>query len=338
METRALRVLMVGGDRSLWVGLSSMVSSRSVEVVTLGSITAPDFATAAAEMDVVVVVLSRADTDPFTAIRAIRDAGVHRRTVVVAHDDAQRTAAAALGSGIGGYLLRGATPERLGHAIDTVAAGGAFLDPPAAAILHRGNEQSGWTMSAARALSAALEMKDSYTGGHAERVTSLALRLARVALLDAALPDVALEAAFLLHDVGKIGIPESILIKPGPLTETERRVMETHPMLGERIVSPLGYPACVIEVIRHHHERWDGRGYPDRLAGHDIPAAARVFAIADSLDAMTSLRAYRRPVSFPDAVAEIVTKAGTQFDPELCALVEQTFLGPTAGRVLQIPA
>jgi HD-GYP domain-containing protein (c-di-GMP phosphodiesterase class II) len=154
----------------------------------------------------------------------------------------------------------------------------------------------------------------------------MAMRLAEFAWLDDAIPSDAMEAAFLLHDVGKIGIPETILTKPGGLGDTERRVLQTHPILGERIVAPLGFPDVVRQVIRHHHERWDGSGYPDGLAGQEIPAAARLFSIADALDAMTSLRPYRRPISFEEAIAEIVRGSGTQFDPQLCALAEQVFL------------
>jgi ribonuclease P protein subunit RPR2 len=154
----------------------------------------------------------------------------------------------------------------------------------------------------------------------------MAIRLARAALHQDALPSEALEAAFLLHDVGKIGIPESILNKPDRLTDTERQVLNTHPILGERIVAPLGFPAVVGQVIRHHHERWDGTGYPDGLAGDKIPAAARIFQIADSIDAMTSIRPYRLPITFPEAVHDIMANAGTQFDPSLCLLMRDVFL------------
>jgi HD-GYP domain-containing protein (c-di-GMP phosphodiesterase class II) len=213
-------------------------------------------------------------------------------------------------------------------AISQVAGGGAFYDAPAASVLH-GNEDAqamGSMMSAARALASALELKDTYTGGHAERVTHMAIRLARAALLEDAMPSEALEAGFLLHDVGKIGIPESILNKPAGLTDTERRVLNTHPILGERIIAPLGFPVCVGQVVRHHHERWDGTGYPDRLRGEDIPGAARLFSIADSIDAMTSIRPYRLPVTFEEAVNEIKSHAGTQFDPDLAMLASEVFL------------
>jgi ribonuclease P protein subunit RPR2 len=203
-------------------------------------------------------------------------------------------------------------------------------------VLHGADDAqaTGSMMSAARALASALELKDTYTGGHAERVTHMAIRLAHAALLEDAMPSEALEAGFLLHDVGKIGIPESILNKPDKLTDTERRVLNTHPILGERIVAPLGFPDCVRNVIRHHHERWDGAGYPDKLKGEEIPGAARLFSIADSIDAMTSIRPYRLPVTFEEAVDEISRHAGTQFDPNLAALAREVFQDTS----LHIPA
>ena len=185
-------------------------------------------------------------------------------------------------------------------------------------------------VAAARALAFALELKDTYTGGHAERVTEMAMRLTRAADLEEASPTGDLEIAFLLHDVGKIGIPESILGKPSPLSEVERRILKTHPLLGERIIAPLGFARCVGQVVRHHHERWDGTGYPDGLAGVDIPAAARIFAIADVIDALTSARPYRKALPLDTAVTEILANAATQFDPQLCELVEDVFMDDPA--------
>ena len=192
-------------------------------------------------------------------------------------------------------------------------------------------------MGAAKALASALEMKDTTTGGHTERVAALAMRLAGEALLVDALPSEALRAAFLLHDVGKIGIPESILTKPTTLTFTERQLIETHPILGEKIIAPLGLPQVIHDVVRHHHERWDGEGYPDRLAGPSIPPAARLFAIADAVDAMTSTRPYCRPLSFESAVREVIARAGTQFDPQLAVIAERTFLEETISLLDPLP-
>ena len=323
-----IRILLLGGDSALWVGLQSALGSRSSQIVVPKDISADDLAGTARNIDVVVVVTNHSDPDPCAPLRLIRKAHLERRTVVIANASDQRTAAEALGMGIGGYVIRGASAKRIADAVCQVSEGGAFYDAPAASVLHSTEDAlvTGGMMSAARALASALELKDTYTGGHAERVTHMAIRLAHAALLEDAMPSEAMEAGFLLHDVGKIGIPESILNKPDKLSDTERRVLNTHPILGERIVAPLGFPDCVQNVIRHHHERWDGGGYPDRLKGEDIPGAARLFSIADSIDAMTSIRPYRMPVTFDEAVEEVMRHAGTQFDPNLALLARDVYM------------
>ena len=331
-----MRILVVGGDASLWVGLSSSLT-RSSQIVVPNGIDIETLKATAKDIDVVIVVAEHTHPDPCAPLRVIKEARLERRAVVIASESDQRTAAEALGLGIAGYVVRGTAAERLAAAVMQVAEGGAFFDAPAAAVMQRTDDTgvTGSMMSAARALASALEFKDTYTGGHAERVMSMATRLATAALHADALPSEALEAAFLLHDVGKIGIPESILNKPGALSDTEKRVLDTHPILGERIVAPLGFPVVVRHVIRHHHERWDGGGYPDGLAGNAIPAAARIFSIADSIDAMTSIRPYRAPVTFEEAVQEVIDNAGTQFDPNLCFLAREVFLEAPAGVELE---
>jgi HD-GYP domain-containing protein (c-di-GMP phosphodiesterase class II) len=273
-------------------------------------------------------------------LHLIAQAGLEKRTIVLAQPHDHRAASDAVLLGVAGFLQQGATPQQLDLAVQQVLAQGMVYDASGAAALHSRVELSGGgpsNIGAAKALASALELKDTYTGGHAERVTAMALRLSRVAMIEGALPSEALEAGFLLHDVGKIGIPESILNKPAGLTDTERRVLQTHPILGEKVVAPLGFPDVVRQVIRHHHERWDGRGYPDGLAREEIPAAARLFSIADVLDAMTSVRPYRRPVPFKAAIEEIKANAGAQFDPQLCELVDQTFLALPTETEAHIP-
>ena len=167
------------------------------------------------------------------------------------------------------------------------------------------------------ALAAALESKDVGTGAHSQRVLMYAGDLAR-AVDSTLVAEPSIEYGFLLHDVGKIGIPDSILRKRGPLTRGERSVLETHTLLGEQMLG--GVPLLAgdgIRIVRSHHERWDGRGYPDGLAGRDIPLGARVFAIADTLDAMTSDRPYRAALGWDEAVAEIAAQSARQFDPEV---------------------
>jgi ribonuclease P protein subunit RPR2 len=170
-----------------------------------------------------------------------------------------------------------------------------------------------------RALATALELRDDGTGEHAQRVSTSALALAR-AVAPAEAGDPNLEFAFLLHDVGKIGVPDAVLLKPGPLDAAELAIMRQHPTLGETIVATLpDLSPTVALTVRHHHERWDGSGYPDGLAGLAIPLAARLFAVVDAYDAMTSDRPYRRALPVSQARRELAAGAGTQFDPELVA-------------------
>jgi putative nucleotidyltransferase with HDIG domain len=330
MTTRAMRVLLIGGDAATGLALSSILGPRSSHTSVPENIDPDGLDRAARDVDVVIVVTNAASEDPAAPLRVVRKVGLQRGTIVIADEGDQRTAAEALALGVGGYVVRGTDASRLANAISEVADRGVFYSGPAADVLHRSLEPEQGTgemnaMNAARSLASALELKDTYTGGHVERVAALCMRLARAAMIEGALPNESLEAACLLHDVGKIGIPETILRKTSGLTDAERQVLQTHPILGERIVAPLGFPPVVAHVIRHHHERWDGRGYPDGLAGTDIPAAARLFAIADALDAMTSTRPYRQSMGFDAAVNEILEHSGTQFDPEMCVIVGQVF-------------
>jgi HD-GYP domain-containing protein (c-di-GMP phosphodiesterase class II) len=166
------------------------------------------------------------------------------------------------------------------------------------------------------ALSNAVEARDAYTGKHAERVAAYGLRIAHAAGVAV---DSELEFAFLLHDVGKVAVPDAVLFKPGALTEEEREVVSRHAEIGSEILREVDFLGDAKLVVRHHHERWDGAGYPDGLAGEEIPPAARVFAVADTLDAMTTDRPYRAAVGWDVARREIERQAGTQFDPAVVA-------------------
>ncbi len=169
-------------------------------------------------------------------------------------------------------------------------------------------------LATVRALTNAVEARDAYTGKHAERVAAYGLELTR--RID---PELAenpqVEFGFLLHDVGKVAISDGILFKPEPLLPEERTLMRRHPMIGYEIVRDIPFLEDAAQIVRHHHERWDGAGYPDGLAGEQIPAAARIFSVADTLDAMTTDRPYSRRVSFARARSEIAAMAGSQFDP-----------------------
>jgi HD-GYP domain-containing protein (c-di-GMP phosphodiesterase class II) len=162
----------------------------------------------------------------------------------------------------------------------------------------------------------ALEAKDPYTLGHAARVTAYALSLTEAAFPGHPIHDIVAQAGP-LHDIGKIGVPDDVLRKPGRLTEDEFALIKRHPVIGDEICRPLHSVRRALGGIRHHHERFDGRGYPDGLAGEAIPLEARILAIADTFDALTSDRPYRQSMPITQARALIAANAGPQWDPAL---------------------
>ncbi|HYG58302.1 MAG TPA: HD-GYP domain-containing protein [Symbiobacteriaceae bacterium] len=184
--------------------------------------------------------------------------------------------------------------------------------------------QARMTEQMAMQWAASIEARDHYTGGHVARVTRYAMVLApHISHLGMNLE--LFQLACILHDVGKIAVPDHILNKPGTLTPEERRVMESHATRGYDLVLRTRVPLEVARVVRHHHERWDGRGYPDGLQGTDISVAARVLAVADAFDAMTSDRPYRAALSLREAREQIMAGAGGQFDPAVVAAFVRVF-------------
>jgi putative nucleotidyltransferase with HDIG domain len=166
------------------------------------------------------------------------------------------------------------------------------------------------------ALAATLRMRDAETQGHSERVVKFSLVLGRELGLNPAQMK-SLEQGSLLHDIGKIGVPDSILRKPGSLTTAEWIRMREHPLLGMQILSGVDFLKSASFVVAQHHERWDGKGYPFGIRGREIDRNARIFAVADAFDAMTSSRVYHMAETFEAAAAELRRTAGKQFDPEV---------------------
>jgi putative nucleotidyltransferase with HDIG domain len=169
------------------------------------------------------------------------------------------------------------------------------------------------------ALANAVEARDAYTGKHAQRVAAYGLRIAHAAGVEV---DPEVEFGFLLHDIGKVAVPDAILFKPGPLTPEERALMIKHPQIGSEILRHIDFLDDAKVVVLHHHERWDGQCYPDGLAGEEIPLQARVFAVADTLDALTTDRPYRPACGWAEARQAIRAEAGAQFDPAIVAAYE----------------
>lgn len=191
-----------------------------------------------------------------------------------------------------------------------------------------------WQMEGiVKGIVATLELKDPYTRGHSERVAHFSLEIAKRLNRFSDEEMKSYYYACLLHDVGKVSIPDHILTKPSSLTDNEFEIIKTHPVVGVNAVKHIEGLQDSVSVILHHHERWDGRGYPDKLAGEEIPLMARITAIADAFDAMTTKRSYRDALSLEEAYDRIVQGKGTQFDPSIVEVFQEAF--PSLARYVQ---
>lgn len=165
-------------------------------------------------------------------------------------------------------------------------------------------------------LSNAVDARDPYTAGHSERVAAISLKIGKELGLSEDILE-RLEISALFHDIGKLGVPDNILLKPGKLDELEFQKIKEHPSIGVNILKNIDFLKDALPTILHHHERYSGNGYPDGISGKDIPLEARIICIADTFDAMTSDRPYRKGLSHEEAIAEIVRFKGIQFDPDI---------------------
>jgi putative nucleotidyltransferase with HDIG domain len=207
-------------------------------------------------------------------------------------------------------VLRGTfEPDQIDYAAAFAAHAAAALET---AQLYDDREQH--FRLTLEALAKAIDARDKYTAGHSERVTAYTLILAAAMKLPEADLDV-LQRAGMLHDIGKVGVPDHVLLKPGALDAAERAIIESHVTIGYEMLRDLPFLREALPAIRGHHERWDGRGYPDRLAGEGIHLYARIMTVADSFDAMTSARPYRAALGVDEAARRLRADAGTQFDP-----------------------
>lgn len=176
------------------------------------------------------------------------------------------------------------------------------------------NEPEYMLSSSITSLVNALEAKDSYTSGHSAEVAAITVQVGReMGMSESEISQ--LHIASILHDIGKIGVPDQILNKPDKLTSSEYELIKQHPVIGAKIIAGMPSPQVVAEIIRHHHARWDGAGYPEKLSGVSIPLGSRIIAVADSYQAIISNRPYRQGRSHQEALAEICRAAGSQFDP-----------------------
>jgi putative two-component system response regulator len=333
-----MRLLLVDDDAALRELLRTTFDDVDVSVDEAGSAAEAEERIGNARPDVIVLDVGMPGMDGLAFCRALKSDPPTADIPIVlltGLDDVEEVAGAA---GADALLLKPFRPLELLGVVERLAGGG--LGTPLRKAGGRSEEEQlllyardlrhlveverrqramleSAYLDTVSSLAAALGTKDTGTGQHSYRVQRYGLELARV--LDptyAANPS--LEYGFLLHDIGKIGVPEQILHKPGPLNEPEWRVMRAHSRLGAQMIGGIPFlQGAGVEVIRSHHERWDGRGYPDRMGGEEIPLGARIFAVADALDAITNHRPYREARSWRVARLEIIAEAGKQFDPQV---------------------
>jgi ribonuclease P protein subunit RPR2 len=337
--SRKSRVLFVDDDPGLLRLLRATFELIDIEIDEAHSAAGTLAAIAARAPDVVVLDIALPDTDGLTLCRRLKgDPATSWIGVVLLTGAGEEAEEPARDAGADAFLRKPFSPLELLSVVERLA-GGLYEGPFASEnpnvsdeqlILYandlrrlleieRGRQellQRTYRQTVA-ALAGALESKDFGTGLHSQRVQRYAVELAR-AVEPRLLLDTSVEYGFLLHDVGKIGIPDHVLQKRGPLDESELRLMRSHTVLGEQLLSEVDLlHGDGLRVVRAHHERWDGLGYPDGLARTRIPLAARIFSVADALDAMTSDRPYRAALTWDEAAAEILDQRGRQFDPDV---------------------
>jgi response regulator RpfG family c-di-GMP phosphodiesterase len=344
VRLRPTQVLVVDDDPGLRALLRASFEIAHIGVDEADSARAADEAIAARLPDVIVLDVAMPGMDGISFCRKLKaDPSTRSVPVVLLTGDAVN-AAAGQAAGADAFVRKPFSPLALLDAIEGLAvrryARPSAAEPDRSAQeqlflyaqdfrrlleLERGQRellQQAYRETAV-ALARALEAKDGHTAAHCERVRRYATELTS-AVDPELLKETGLEYGFILHDVGKIGIPDAILSKPGELSDSERRLLETHTVLGEQMIEQaalLHGPGA--QVVRSHHERWDGTGYPDGLAADEIPVSARIFALADTLDAITTSRPHRPARSWDEAVDEITANAGTQFEPELVELLRE---------------
>ena len=263
------------------------------------------------------------DMDGFETMRRLKQqmqVGKEIPVIFLTADENRESEVQALRMGAMDMLRKPMIPEalmlRVRHTIELVR----LQRNLATEVERKTRENEMLSLHVVQTLAGAIDAKDTYTNGHSARVAKYSREIASRAGYDGGRVE-EIYMMGLLHDVGKIGIPDAVINKPARLTDEEYDIIKTHPVMGARILSNIKEMPKLANGARWHHERFDGRGYPDRLSGEDIPEEARIIAVADAYDAMTSHRSYREPLPQRTVRAEIEKGKGTQFDPRYAEIM-----------------
>ncbi len=317
-------ILVVDDDAANLTMASSILSSAGMRASCIKSGAAAVKFLQANRPDLILLDIHMPGMDGFETLAAIKQPGRGSADIPVIFltaDDDSETETRGLRAGAMDFIRKPFVPEvlllRVGNAIELTRLQADLeseVRKKTQEVLNQTNKLSRLSTQAVMTLAGAIDAKDTYTNGHSSRVAEYSKRIAALA----GFPEEAQEEIYMigiLHDVGKIGIPDAIINKPGRLTDEEFEVIKSHPVLGERILSNIPEFPKLRMGARYHHERYDGKGYPDGLSGEDIPVEARIIAVADAYDAMSSRRSYRDVLPQAHIRAEIEEGKGTQFDP-----------------------
>jgi cyclic di-GMP phosphodiesterase len=327
-QTEKARILIVGDEPGLRERLDDMLSREGFQCKTCASGEVALEALARERFDAVITDLNMPGMSGLELLHEGRQKYPEAAFLVATVDDDVRVGVEAMKQGAADYLVKPLQLESVAESIERAVQMKRLelgrekhwrdleqMVEAHTSELHRAIErvEQGHD-ELMEMLGAALDARDDETAGHALRVTRYALEIAKaMGCSDQQLQEI-MQGSF-LHDIGKIGIPDAVLLKPGELTPQERAVMQTHVEIGYDLVRRSAFMAPAAGIVLTHHERYDGMGYPRGLKKEEIPPGARVFAVADTLDAMTSDRPYRRALPFEVARAEIIFESGRQFDP-----------------------
>jgi cyclic di-GMP phosphodiesterase len=306
-----IRVLVIDDDAVVREVIGEMLAGAGYEVLTAGTAAEALELFVDEEVGLVVSDIVMPDLSGLELLEAMR---LHRPSlpiVLVTGANTRDNLTEALTRGADGFVAKPFTQAELCEAVENALdrAGRSEQDLRARLLAP--------TLTSA--LANAIEAREEGMRGHCERLTVLAMRLGLAfGLGEEEIETIRLGA--LLHDIGKIGIPDSVLLKPAALTAEETELMRTHTVIGDNLLEPIDLLAAVRPIVRHHHERWDGRGYPDGLEGEQIPLGARIMAVADAVEAMSASRVYREPLAEPDIVRELERGRGGQWDPNIVDL------------------
>ncbi|MFA6133482.1 MAG: HD domain-containing phosphohydrolase [Phycisphaerae bacterium] len=319
METQTGKILIVDDEPQVVSLIREELSEHGFVCWTAGEV---DGAKALINSQSPDVMITDVLMSNIGGLELLAYAGTHAprcKVILITGSSRREYIAQAMLLGAYDYIEKPFVPGELVEAASKAFEGGGnrpILLDRAAAALELDSQVRQASLDSVRALVRAVEAKDPYTRRHSEQVAHYAVNLALALGLSATMIK-SIRVASLLHDIGKIGVPDHILAKPGPLTAEEFYCVRNHPVLGAEILANITLFSKESLWVRHHHERWDGKGYPDGLTGENCPLASRIMQVADSIDAMLMERTYRAAYSVEKMIGELVRCAGTQFDPRI---------------------